>query len=380
MNGIAVSSSARPHRHLLILGTRGIPAAHGGFETFAEKLALYLVARGWQVTVYCQNAGVGKLCGTPVVDEWNGVRRVTISTSDDALGTVVFDWASIRHALGEAGLPLVLGYNTAVFATRLRLHGLPVLMNMDGIEWKRAKWGMVAKAWFYLNEWCGERCATKLIADHPRIFEHLARRRRSDDIVTIAYGADAVIAADEAPVRALGLEPGRYFLSIGRIEPENSTLELVRAFASASRHSRFVCLGKLEPEQNAYHAEVMTAANEQVLFPGAIYDQYVVKALRFHALAYCHGHTVGGTNPSLVEALGAGSAIIARDNVFNRWVAGEGPLYFADEKALAECYAHAETDASWRTACRQATRQRFEQNFTWEKILRSYERLLNAYS
>lgn len=374
---MTATTEAAPDKRLLILGIRGIPAAHGGFETFAEKLALYLVARGWKVTVYCQKDDGDGLFDAPVVDEWNGVRRVTIGTS---LGvpydTMAFDWASVRHVLNEPGLPLLLGYNTALFAARLRLYGRPIVINMDGIEWKRAKWGTAAKTWFYLNEKIGARCATKLVADHPVIADHLARLRRREDIVTIAYGADAVTAADEAPVRALGLEPGRYFLAIGRIEPENSTLEMVRAFVSAPRASRFVCLGKLEPERNPYHAAVMASGGDKVLFPGAVYDQHVVKALRFHALAYCHGHTVGGTNPSLIEALGAGNAVIVHDNVFNRYVVGDNALFFDGIKTCGEAFEQAENDSSWRETCRRASRERYQEYYTWAHILEQYERLL----
>jgi len=368
-------------KRLLILGVRGIPAAHGGFETFAEHLAVNLTARGWEVTVYCQEEGGDKLFGPVVEDRWNGIRRLTIATSQTGpWATMIFDWAAIGHAVKEPGVILVLGYNTALFAARFRPSMRPVIMNMDGIEWMRAKWGLGAKLWFYLNEWAGALFSTKLVADHPRIADHLARCRRREDIATIAYGSDAVMEAPEGSVRALGLEPGRYFISIGRVEPENSTLELVRAFCADERDSRFICLGKLEPATNRYHAAVVAAANDKVLFPGAIYDQSVVKALRYHALAYCHGHTVGGTNPSLVEALGAGNAVIAHDNVFNRYVAGDEALYFSDIDACRKAFARAEQDGDWRARSRNASRARHAECYTWEHIFGQYEQLFGLYA
>jgi hypothetical protein len=125
-------------RHLLILGIRGIPAKHGGFETFAEKLAVYLRAKGWKITVYCQEGGTGAITET----EWNGIRRVHIPVSrEGALGTVIFDFKAVWHALGEKGLFLTLGYNTAIFNLLQRLKGQNNFIYMDGFEWSREKCG-----------------------------------------------------------------------------------------------------------------------------------------------------------------------------------------------------------------------------------------------
>jgi len=175
---LAVGPVSQFQPHVLILGTRGIPAAHGGFESFAEKLALFLVARGWRVTVYCQKdvAGVAERF---TKDMWQGIERVHVETArPGALGTIEFDWHSIRHATKQSGVCLVLGYNTAVLLALLRARGKRILINMDGIEWKRPKWGRPVQAWFYLNEWIGAWLGHRLIADHPAIEDHLATRRR----------------------------------------------------------------------------------------------------------------------------------------------------------------------------------------------------------
>ena len=355
---------------LYIIGTRGVPAAHGGFETFAHHFALHMRDKGWAVTVYCQ-ADDGP--AGPVIDEWEGVRRVTFAADSGAFGTMKFDWACVRHAMKERGVMLVLGYNTAAFSALLRLTPNPVLTNMDGIEWKRAKWPWHGRIWLYLNEWIGALTSNKLIADHPEIANHLARRRSRRDIVMIPYGADPVTEASEAPVRALGLNPGRYLISIGRIEPENNILPMIQAFAARPRDLQFVCLGKLEPDRNPYHAEVMKVGEGRVVFPGAIYDPAVVKALRFHAAAYCHGHSVGGTNPSLVEALGAGNPVVGHDNPYNRWVAGPEQFYFADIDACAAAFDAVEAGGERLAQAGAASRQRFETAFLWPDILGEYE-------
>lgn len=370
-----MEQAAQPKPVLRILGTRGVPAAHGGFETFAEQLALHLVAQGWRVVVYCQEEGRGPW----VQDVWQGVERVRIPVAGNgAKSTIVFDWLATRHAARQRELCLTLGYNTALFCALLRVKGVPNLINMDGIEWSRAKWGPLAKSWFWLNDWAGCWLGDHLVADHPEIKAHLATRVRADKITTIAYGAERIAAADEAPVRALGLQPGQYLTLIARPEPENSILEVVSAFSRQRRGVRLAVLGNYVPEQ-AYHQAVKAAASDEVRFLGAIYDKTVVQALRFHSLAYVHGHQVGGTNPSLVEALGASNAVIAHDNRFNRWVAGEGARYFDSVAGLDALLGELLADPAALAAMRAASRARFEAALTWPKILGAYEQLLRGW-
>jgi glycosyltransferase involved in cell wall biosynthesis len=155
---------------------------------------------------------------------------------------------------------------------------------------------------------------------------------------------------------------------------------MVTAYAGKPRDSKFVCLGTLNAAEYAYHAKILAAADDKVMFPGAIYDKQAIQALRFHALAYCHGHTVGGTNPSLVEALGAGSAVILHDNQFNRWVAGDGQFYFVGPAAFSAALDRMETDPAAVQACRRAAAERFAQEFSWPHILGQYEDLLLQYA
>jgi glycosyltransferase involved in cell wall biosynthesis len=362
---------------LRILGTRGVPAAHGGFETFAEKLALHLVAQGWRVIVYCQDDGSG-----PIVDDvWQGVERVRIPVGPDGpKATIVFDWKATLHAARHADLCLTLGYNTAVFCTLLRCKGIPNLINMDGIEWSRAKWGPLAKTWFWLNERAGCWLGNQLVADHPQIAVHLGTRVRAEKITMIPYGADAIGSAPVEPVRALGLEPGRFLTVIARPEPENSLLEVVAGFSRRPCGRQLVVMGAYA-DDNPYHRAVRAAAGAEVRFIGAIYDKTVVQALRFHSLAYVHGHRVGGTNPSLVEALGAGNAIVAHDNRFNRWVSGDGAVYFSDADSFSACMDEflSERGLGRLNTLHEQGRQRFLSLFTWPAILRQYEELLTHY-
>jgi glycosyltransferase involved in cell wall biosynthesis len=360
-------------KQLTILGIRGIPACHGGFESFAEKLSLYLVRQGWDVTVYCQECGDGPVTKS----SWEGVNLINISVKNEgALGTIVFDFKATVHALSQKGLFLTLGYNTAIFNLLQRLKGQVNIINMDGIEWRRDKWGVVAKTWFWLNERIGCWAGNHLVADHPHIKSHLSTRVRSSKTTMIPYGAVEVHDADIDALHDYGLKPRKFSVIIARPEPENSFLEMVSAFSQRLRGHTLVVLGNFQPNTNQFHRAVMQAASDEVIFPGAIYDSRVVEALRFYCRFYLHGHRVGGTNPSLVEALGAGCAVIAHDNLFNRWVAGESASYFKDEEACTRLFDQLLDDAFDISSMRAGSLKRFRESFTWPQVLGEYERLL----
>ena len=370
--------SGNVQKSVVIMGIRGVPAAHGGFETFAARLAPWLVANGWKVTVYCEEPFPCK----PYESDWHGVRRVHIGFGpDSAINSVKFDWACIGHLLREPVRPplvLTLGYNTALFGLRLRAAGITHAINMDGIEWARNKWGPFAKAWLYLNDWGGCLGASHLLADHPEIARHLETRVKPSRISMIPYGTDLVDHADPTPLAALGVQPGAFMTVIARPEPENSVLEIVRAFSAKPRGCKLVVLGRLVPQANEYHADVLAAASADVLFPGAIYDAGVLAALRQHGLAYLHGHTVGGTNPSLLEAMGAGSAVIAHDNRFNRWVVRQGARYFSDTASCTKAIDEVMSDPALRASLGQANREAAAGRFSWPLVLSQYEMTMAA--
>ncbi len=359
---------------LQVLGCRGIPARHGGFETFAEHFALYLQQKGWQVTVYCQEKGEGGI----YEDEWCGIHRIHIPViQEGARGTVVFDWKSTLHAAKRKMPVLTLGYNTAIFCILYRLLGVKNIVNMDGVEWRRGKWSPLERSWLYVNEKLGAWLGNHLIADHPEIKNHLARFVSPGKITVIPYSADILETADESQLLPLGLEKNRYALIVARPEQENLILEIVRAYSlNSKRGIPLVILGNYKPESNSYHQEVLEAAGDEVHFVGAIYDQAVVQALRFFSRLYIHGHTVGGTNPSLVEALGAGSPVLAHDNKFNRWVAGDGARYFSTEQECSRQIDILLQDDECIVSMKRHSIQQIKENFTWETIHRAYEQLL----
>ncbi|MGB3298904.1 MAG: DUF1972 domain-containing protein [Phormidesmis sp.] len=360
-------------KKLSILGCRGIPGSHGGFETFAQRLSLYLVNHGWEVTVYCEDYEGKKISET----HWQSVRLIHIPISKpSAAATILFDWKSTIHAAKEGNLILTLGYNTALFCAWYRLKGMTNLINMDGLEWQRQKWNAPQKVWLYINERLGGWLGNHLIADHPEIANHLATRVSRHKITMIPYGAQHVSQADASLLKPYGITPGQFSIVIARPEPENHILEIVLAFSEKHRGSKLVVLGNYYPDTNHYHAKVLKAASDEVVFPGGIYDCSTVEALRYYAMLYVHGHSVGGTNPSLVEAMGASASILAHKNAFNRWVAGSGAHYFINEFDCADEFDRLLADASERRRMKAASIERFQAGFSAEAECRSYQTLL----
>lgn len=371
---IARASDRRPT--VRILGTHGVPANYGGFETAAEKVGLHLLAAGWRVIVYCQVDGTGDI----TYDEWNGLERVNVPVALPGWrGTSLFDLKCVRHASEFDDLCLVFGYNTGVFNTWQRLKKIPMVINMDGIEWSRKRWGFGRQAILYINERFSAAVGNHLIADHPEIEKYLWTRAPKRKVTMIAYGADEVLEADEAPVRALGLEPGKYLTLICRPIPENSIVELVEGFSAKPRDYKLAILGNYDAATDDYHRQVIEAASDDVVFLGAIFDPDVVQPLRFHSAMYLHGHTVGGTNPSLVEALGAGNPVLAHDNAYNRWTAGPRQSYFTTAEDVAVELDAILGDPENLQAMRNAARERYRSGLTWYQIGEQYRLLLNRY-
>lgn len=368
-------TGGRPTVH--ILGTHGVPAAYGGFETAAQYVGLHLARQGWRVVVYCQEEGAGET----TYDTWQGLERVVVREPRVGwLGTASFDLTTIRYVAAHAApgdVCLTFGYNTGVFNLAQKLLRIPNVINMDGMEWTRRRWGVVRQGILLANERFAGAVGTTLIADHPQIALYLARHFGRRRVATITYGADQVTDAPTGPVHELGLTPGRYATLICRPIPENSITEIVTAWSRRPRGMDLVVLGTYT-DDDPYHREVVAAAGAEVRFVGAIYDPDTVQALRFHGAAYLHGHTVGGTNPSLVEAMAAGNPVIAHRNRYNTWVAGDGQAYFGTVDELDSILTRVLSDDTTRQAMSNAATARFLEEFTWEHVGGQYDAVLRA--
>lgn len=318
-----------------ILGCRGIPASYGGFETFAEEIATRLVKLGFRVTVYAEADG-------PAVRETSYKEVVVRHLPRPRLGAfsaLLYDCLALWDARRRYDLVYLLGYGAAWAAWLPRFWGTPVWINLDGLEWARTKWPRPVRVYLRVMEWMATWTASRLIADSEAIAQRFRRlygdRIRCD---TIAYGASSPRKEDLQPaiLERWRLEPGRYAIVVARPEPENHILEIVQGYLAHAGEWPLVVVGDFS-RPNRYQRHVLRMATPRVLFLGAIHDRNVLDTLRSCAAVYLHGHSVGGTNPSLLEAMACGNLIIAHDNPYNREVAGDEALYFRSSDDVAAC-------------------------------------------
>ena len=355
---------------IYLIGVRGIPNRYGGFERLVEVLAPHLVRQGHMVTVFCEGGAA-----PPNDDLWQGVHRrfIPVETTGPR-GTLAYDW----RAFGEVprgGVALIFGYGTALYQWRLRRRGVRHAVNMDGLEWQRQKWGPLARLWLRLNERAAVAFADLLIADHPSIQIDLERRLGASSTM-IAYGVDLPPPAAPAATMALpaGLQTDDYLLVIARPEPENQIHLLLQAHARSGSRLPLVVVGQFD--ENAYGRE-LRRQHPEVRFLGPIYDAALLDTLRRHCRLYLHGHSVGGTNPSLIEAMAAGAPVVAHDNPFNRWVLGDrGGWFFRDVEALTATLASPPSDTGRRDAV-AAARESCRERFLWADILAAYGRIVD---
>lgn len=356
---------------IALIGTRGIPAAYGGFETAVEEVGRRLVERGHRVLVYGRDAGT-------VGDTHLGMRRVTLpAVRQKALETLSHTALSTVHAVTKARPDVALVFNAAnsPFLPLLRARSVPVALHMDGLEWRRSKWGPRGQAYYRAAETFGVRQADAIIADAPGIADYY-RHQFGVESELIRYGAPLL---DEAPVdgiRDLGLEPGGYHLVVARFEPENHVREIVEGYATSQAAKPLVVVGSA-PYAAEYTAAIdrIAAADPRIRLLGAVYDQELLDALYHHASTYLHGHSVGGTNPSLLRAMGAGTAVIAFDVTFNREVLDEQGWYFRTPADVATAVDAAEADAAAVAAASDRAHRRASAAFSWDDVASAYEDL-----
>lgn len=355
------------NRPIYIVGVRGMPNRYGGFERLVEVLAPHLARSGRRVTVFCEGDET-----TPDRDWWNGVERRYIKRRHAGVaGTIRYDLQAFR-LVPRSAIVLIFGYGTALFQAILRARNIPHCVNMDGIEWQRDKWGSAAKAWLRLNERLATQMSDLLIADHPEIERDL-HDRFGVSAAMIAYGVEAHPPMAERSTSHFS-SGRRYFLVIARPEPENQIHVILAAYRYAQTDAAMIVVGDFDA--NPYGKALMVDYPE-VNFIGPLYDGPTLNKLRRDADLYIHGHRVGGTNPSLIEAMAAQAIIVAHGNVFNRWVLGEGGQYFSDERDLAEKFRRPPSMAA-RAAYRTHCRLRCADDFLWSHILSSYDVIVTA--
>ena len=307
---------------IAILGTRGIPANYGGFETFAEELSTRLVKRGHQVAVYGRTNNVRYREPT-----YRGVRLILLPTIPHKyFDTVAHTFLSVLHVLfQDAEVVLICNAANSLFSLVPRLAGKKTAVNVDGLERQRSKWNALGRGWYRISEWLSTFLPNAIVAD-ARVIRDYYRERYGKESFFIPYGAETSRSESRAALDRLGLEPDGYFLYVSRLEPENNALLVVKAFEKVATEKRLVIVGDA-PYARDYIAELKSTSDRRILFPGAIYGEGY-RELLSHAFAYIQATEVGGTHPALIEAMGCGRCVLYLDTPENREVAGEAGIAF----------------------------------------------------
>lgn len=359
-----------------LLGSRGIPARYGGYETLLDELAPRLVARGFEVTVYCRRHYAKGNARTR-----RGARLVRLpSLRTKHLDTPVHTLLSCLHAAAERfDAALVVNSANALFLPLLAVAGTPTVLNVDGIEKRRAKWGPFGRAVYALSERLACHFPDALVTDAEVIRAHyLARYGAPSTIVT--YGVDAKPLPAGRTLRRLGVTPRGYFLYVSRFEPENNPHRVAAAYRRVGGELPLLMVGAA-PYASQFIASFTTGADPRIRFPGAIYGRGY-RELLSHAVASIHATEVGGTHPALVEAMGYGNCVLVNDTPENREVAGATALYFRadDEASLAAQLEHLRAHPEEARARGEAAAERARARFDWESIADAYATLLRGVS
>src|ERR1035437_518355 len=312
---------------IAILGTRGIPANYGGFETFAEELSSRLVQKGHAVVVYGRTHYIQYQAAT-----YKGVRLVLLPTiRQKYFDTAVHTFLSVCHVMfRDADVVLICNAANSIFSFLPRLTGKKTVVNVDGLERKRDKWNAIGKAYYLLSEWLSTFLPAAMVTDAKAIQDYYLSRygKRS---YFIPYGASDIRTESRDALDRLGLEPGEYFLYVSRLEPENNAHLVVKAFERVETPKKLVVLGDA-PYARGYIAQVKSTSDPRIVFPGAIYGTGY-RELQSHAFCYVHATKVGGTHPALIEAMSCARCVLFLDTKENREVAGGAAIAFENSPA-----------------------------------------------
>lgn len=353
--------------HVAIIGTRGYPSYYGGFETAVRRLAPYLAEHGWRVTVYGRPGGIS--------EQQDGAdarvsSRVTRGLETKSLSTLSYGFTASMDARRERpDVALVMNVANGFWLPLLRQAGIPTIVNVDGIEWDRAKWGRLAKGMFHLGARLTARYADALVMDAEAI-DRRWQREFGRGGHFLPYGGDI----DPRRPSPLGLPAGEYALLVARFVPENSISEFFEAVPRIAADHPVILVGS-SGYGGEFDERARSLAEEHasVQWLGHVADDDLLHALWQNAGAYFHGHTVGGTNPALVQAMACGAPIVARDTVYNREVlADDEQLIGGEPSAIADAVRALLSNTDRQETLRHRNTTRARDVYSWEKICAGY--------
>ncbi len=356
---------------IAMTGVRGIPALYSGFETAVTEIGARLVERGHDVTVYCR-----KGYGDESEPEYLGMRKVYLPRIEikvaDTLSHTFFSF--VHHLFHRADVLLVFNPANGPLCVIPRVQGVPFAINVDGLEWKRAKWPYLGQRYCYFASWFCTKIAPEIIADSIGI-QKFYRETWQRDSFFAAYGAYLEHSTAPELLEEFGLTPRDYFVVVARLEPENNTDLIIEAFSRLDTDKQLVIVGGVNFE-SAYHTRLRAMESDSIRFLGGIYDQAKLTEVVCNSFAYVHGHMVGGTNPMLLKALGCGACVLYLDVDFNAEVVGEAGIPFPkDADGAADVFRELLAHPERAEALRAEAPKRIEAEYTWDAITDRYEEL-----
>ncbi|MFD2797258.1 DUF1972 domain-containing protein [Promicromonospora vindobonensis] len=361
--------------HIAMVGTRGVPARYGGFETAVEEIGSRLAARGHRVRVYCRQDHTVRDNAAPLTHHL-GMELVTLpALRRRTLETLSHTALSVAHlAARRTDVAFVFNAANAPLLPVLRAVRIPVATHVDGLEWRRAKWGPTGRRYYRAAETAAVALSDALIADAPGIADYY-RDEYDADSRLITYGSPDLTGVGHERLAELGLTPGGYHLVVARFEPENHVDVIVEGYVASAAERPLVVVGSA-PYAHEYTERISALAegDRRVRLLGGVWDQGLLDQLYVGAFTYLHGHSVGGTNPSLLRAIGGGTATIAYDVAFNREVLGGAGRYFRTADDVGARVAEAESDPADCADRGQALAERAAL-YDWDDVTDGYERL-----
>jgi len=356
-----------------ILGTRGIPNAYGGFEQFAQYLAKGLVEKGHIVFVYNSSSH-------PYQEStWSGIQIIHCNDPENRIGTAgqfIYDYNCLQDARKrDFDILLQLGYTSSSVWYRFWPKKAINIVNMDGLEWKRTKYNNLTQKFLQWAEGLAARHGDVLIADSPGIKEYIQTKYQKE-AVYIPYGADIPESFSDSYLADFNLEANQYYLLMARMEPENNIEMIIRGYLDSDQAYPLILIGNT---QNKYGQFLLKEySSKSIQFLGAMYDQSIINALRHYSFIYFHGHSVGGTNPSLIEAMACSCNIAAHDNVFNAAILTDFASYFSSVEEVKNIL-NQPLSSPITIDRKQQNLEKIRKTYNWEKIINDYESIFHKY-
>ncbi|MEW6095873.1 MAG: DUF1972 domain-containing protein [bacterium] len=358
---------------IAIIGTRGVPARYGGFETCAEELSIRLVEKAHEAIVYCRNTN-----SPDRPKEFKGVKLIHLpSIKTKITDTFSHTFLSMIHVLFQ-GVDVILVFNAANSPLCIipRLFGKKVAINVDGLEWRRKKWGRIAKKYYQFAEYLSTKVCNKIIADSKAIQRYYLEKYNVETTF-IPYGADTEVLSKPDIIKKYNLIKDNYFFVVTRLEPENNPDLTVKAFEQVKTDKKLVIIGDVS-YKSRFVQELKKTKDSRIIFIPPVYKKDHIKELFCNCYAYIHGNEVGGTNPALLSALGYGNCVLALNVPYNAEVVGKSAILY--DKSIEDLsrkmqYLIDNPDVVLEYKKKAVNRIK-EAGYIWEKVTSGYEKLL----